>query len=50
MKQFQPIPNWREKKLTCTTCGTKASVKYRVEGKPYCNIHVIAACYEEDEK
>jgi LIM domain. len=50
MKQFYPIPNWIEKKLTCTKCKTKLSVKYQIEGNPYCNRCVLPACVEEGDK
>ncbi len=49
MRDFQFIPNWREKKLTCTKCGEKRSVKYRVEGKSYCNICVLPTCLGEEQ-
>lgn len=34
---MQLIPNWFNKQLTCAKCGTTKSVKYMLEGKPYCN-------------
>ncbi|SEN42939.1 hypothetical protein SAMN04487895_101502 [Paenibacillus sophorae] len=44
MKMFDPIHKWYDKKLTCTYCGEKRSVKYMVEDKPYCNVCVLPIC------
>lgn len=50
VKDWRYIPNWPEKNLTCTFCGTDKSVKYEVivkdvNGKdcyvPCCNMCIV---------
>lgn len=50
VKDWRYIPNWPDKHLTCTFCGTNKSVKYEVTVKdvngkncrvPCCNICIV---------
>lgn len=48
MKDWQYIPNWPEKHLTCTFCGTDKSVKYDVTVKDVngkdCHVPACSKC------
>jgi len=35
------ISDYLSRDLTCSNCGTHRSVKYEINGKPFCNLCVL---------
>lgn len=40
---MQFIPNWQNKNLKCSKCGTTKSVKYSHKNKNFCNACIAEA-------